>query len=77
LLPVLCDPGLSLDPETFTKKATYGPHLLAPTATDLVEYGKLGAIFAGFHTVRPTHLLEIFRVGRADVRSLRRRTSTS
>ncbi|KAL8292486.1 hypothetical protein RQP46_001098 [Phenoliferia psychrophenolica] len=27
----------------------YGPHLLAPTATNLVKYGTVGEIFAGFH----------------------------
>lgn len=43
--------GLGLDPKTFVDKATYGPHLLAPTATDLNLFGQQGAIFAGFHTV--------------------------
>uniref|UniRef100_L2G0R5 Clavaminate synthase-like protein n=1 Tax=Colletotrichum fructicola (strain Nara gc5) TaxID=1213859 RepID=L2G0R5_COLFN len=28
----------------------YGPHLLAPTASDLVKYGKQDTILAGFHT---------------------------
>ena len=28
----------------------YSPHLLAPTASDLVKYGKKDTILAGFHT---------------------------
>ncbi|KAK6835185.1 hypothetical protein PG987_009879 [Apiospora arundinis] len=28
----------------------YGPHLLAPTASDLSKYGKKDSILAGFHT---------------------------
>ncbi|GAA6014237.1 hypothetical protein JCM10207_006142 [Rhodosporidiobolus poonsookiae] len=42
--------GLGLPRETFTAAAEYGSHLLAPTATDLKKYGKVGEIFAGFHT---------------------------
>ena len=33
--------GLGVGDE-LTKAATYGPHLLAPTATDLGKYGKVG-----------------------------------
>ena len=29
---------------------SYRPHLLAPTASDLVKYGKKDTILAGFHT---------------------------
>ncbi|KAI5481639.1 hypothetical protein MNV49_002865 [Pseudohyphozyma bogoriensis] len=36
--------------EAIVQAGTYGPHLLAPTATNLDKYGKVGEIFAGFHT---------------------------
>ncbi|KAJ3555215.1 hypothetical protein NM688_g2702 [Phlebia brevispora] len=42
--------GLGLPGETFTDAGQYGPHLLAPTASDLVKYGKKNTILAGFHT---------------------------
>jgi len=42
--------GLGLPPETFTDAGRYGPHLLAPTASDLVKYNKKDTILAGFHT---------------------------
>ncbi|OCF78064.1 hypothetical protein I204_02070 [Kwoniella mangroviensis CBS 8886] len=42
--------GLGLDENTFTDAGRYGSHLLAPTATDLVKYGKLNTVYAGFHT---------------------------
>ncbi|KAJ2931847.1 hypothetical protein H1R20_g5248, partial [Candolleomyces eurysporus] len=42
--------GLGLPAETFRKAGQYGPHLLAPTASDLVKYGKKDTILAGFHT---------------------------
>ncbi|KAH9982801.1 hypothetical protein BGW80DRAFT_1434073 [Lactifluus volemus] len=42
--------GLGLPPETFTDAGKYGPHLLAPTASDLVKYHKKDTILAGFHT---------------------------
>ncbi|KAG6868880.1 hypothetical protein C0993_008628 [Termitomyces sp. T159_Od127] len=42
--------GLGLPAETFTDAGRYGPHLLAPTASDLVKYGKKDTILAGFHT---------------------------
>jgi isopenicillin N synthase-like dioxygenase len=42
--------GLDLEQDTFTNLAENGPHLLAPTGTDLKEYGKLGTVLAGFHT---------------------------
>lgn len=34
--------GLGLERGTFTKAGEFGPHLLAPTSTDLVKYGKVG-----------------------------------
>ncbi len=40
--------GLGLKKDTFTKRMEKGPHLLAPTGSDLTRYKK-GTIFAGFH----------------------------
>ncbi|KAG8767320.1 hypothetical protein FRC12_006313 [Ceratobasidium sp. 428] len=42
--------GFGLDQETFTDAGKYGPHLLAPTASDLKKYGKKDTILAGFHS---------------------------
>ncbi|KAK2461548.1 hypothetical protein APHAL10511_006011 [Amanita phalloides] len=42
--------GLDLPAKTFADAGRYGPHLLAPTASDLVKYGKKDTILAGFHT---------------------------
>jgi len=42
--------GLDLPAKTFVDAGRYGPHLLAPTASDLVKYGKKDTILAGFHT---------------------------
>ncbi|KIO08583.1 hypothetical protein M404DRAFT_134307 [Pisolithus tinctorius Marx 270] len=42
--------GLGLPRQTFKDAGKYGPHLLAPTASDLVKYGKKDTILAGFHT---------------------------
>ncbi|PSR76727.1 hypothetical protein PHLCEN_2v8324 [Hermanssonia centrifuga] len=42
--------GLGLPQETFREAGRYGPHLLAPTASDLNKYGKQDTILAGFHT---------------------------
>ncbi|KAL1863083.1 hypothetical protein VTK73DRAFT_6445 [Phialemonium thermophilum] len=42
--------GLGLPAETFREAGRYGPHLLAPTASDLVKHGKKDTILAGFHT---------------------------
>lgn len=42
--------GLGLPAETFREAGKYGPHLLAPTASDLVKYGMKDQILAGFHT---------------------------
>jgi hypothetical protein len=43
--------GLGLDRGTFKDAGKYGPHLLAPTASDLKKYGKKDTILAGFHSV--------------------------
>ncbi|TLD33199.1 hypothetical protein PspLS_00995 [Pyricularia sp. CBS 133598] len=42
--------GLGLPGGTFKDAGRYGPHLLAPTASDLRKYGKEDTILAGFHT---------------------------
>lgn len=42
--------GLGLPADTFRDAGRYGPHLLAPTASDLQKYGKVNTILAGFHT---------------------------
>ncbi|KAF8336525.1 uncharacterized protein EI90DRAFT_2969118 [Cantharellus anzutake] len=42
--------GLGLDQNIFTDAGRYGPHLLAPTASDLGRYGEKDTILAGFHT---------------------------
>jgi isopenicillin N synthase-like dioxygenase len=42
--------GLGLPAETFRDAGRYGPHLLAPTASDLAKYGQKDTILAGFHT---------------------------
>lgn len=42
--------GLGLPRDAFSSAGTYGPHLLAPTASDLVKYGAKDTILAGFHT---------------------------
>ncbi|KAI1377068.1 Clavaminate synthase-like protein [Hypoxylon crocopeplum] len=42
--------GMRLPAETFTEAGRYGPHLLAPTASDLEKYGSKDTILAGFHT---------------------------
>jgi isopenicillin N synthase-like dioxygenase len=40
--------GMGLDKEAFTSRMTGGPHLLAPTGSDLAKY-EVGTSFAGFH----------------------------
>lgn len=42
--------GLGLDKDKFTNAGLYGPHLLAPTASDLQKYGRKDTILAGFHS---------------------------
>ncbi|KAK5999092.1 hypothetical protein PT974_01480 [Cladobotryum mycophilum] len=42
--------GLGLPAEYFSTAGRYGPHLLAPTASDLKKYGEKDTILAGFHT---------------------------
>lgn len=59
--------GLGLEQQTFTQAGLYGPHLLAPTASDLNKYGKKDTILAGFHSdlnflfvARSTSLLGLY-----------------
>lgn len=40
--------GMGLDKDTFTSRMKGGPHLLAPTGSDLTRY-EVGTTFAGFH----------------------------
>lgn len=40
--------GMGLPKDTFSSKMTGGPHLLAPTASDLIKHD-VGTAFAGFH----------------------------
>lgn len=41
--------GTGLEPEHFVKMMRNGPHLLAPTGTDLGKHCEQGKCFAGFH----------------------------
>lgn len=41
--------GFGLPKDSFTSRMNLGPHLLAPTASDLDKHAKLGTILAGFH----------------------------
>ena len=40
--------GMGIPHDTFTSRMTGGPHLLAPTGSDLQKYD-VGTTFAGFH----------------------------
>lgn len=41
--------GLDLEPNKFVDMMRYGPHLLAPTGSDLSKFSKKDTVFAGFH----------------------------
>ena len=41
--------GFDLPADTFTNLMKYGPHLLAPTGSDLKENGALNTVFAKYH----------------------------
>lgn len=45
----MCAVGFGLEKDGFTKHMQFGPHLLAPTASDLKKHGALNTILAGFH----------------------------
>jgi hypothetical protein len=39
--------GFGLEPDAITKLMAFGPHLLAPTGSDLSKHGALGTVLAG------------------------------
>jgi len=41
--------GLGLEKDAFTSLMKYGPHLLAPTGSDLGRWNKVGTVFASYH----------------------------
>ncbi|KAK1259018.1 hypothetical protein QJS04_geneDACA010356 [Acorus gramineus] len=41
--------GFGLERDAFTSLMKQGPHLLAPTGSDLKHYGHKGTVFAGYH----------------------------
>ncbi|CAI8612506.1 unnamed protein product [Vicia faba] len=41
--------GFNLPKDSFTSLMKQGPHLLAPTGSDLEKYGKEGTVLAGYH----------------------------
>lgn len=52
--------GLGLDKDVFTQRMQYGPHLLAPTGTDLLKHGEvwrwMAVIVRG--KITPTQLVQ-------------------
>lgn len=41
--------GFGLSKDSFTSLMLEGPHLLAPTGSDLLRHGKEGTVFSGYH----------------------------
>ena len=41
--------GFGLPDDALSSRMHQGPHLLAPTATDLSRHGQLGRVLAGYH----------------------------
>ncbi|XP_077210389.1 uncharacterized protein LOC143845866 [Tasmannia lanceolata] len=41
--------GFGLPKDAFTSLMKMGPHLLAPTGSDLERYGHVGTVFSGYH----------------------------
>ncbi|XP_051141212.1 uncharacterized protein LOC127258393 [Andrographis paniculata] len=41
--------GFGLEKDAFTSLMKQGPHLLAPTGSNLKRHGQLGTVFAGYH----------------------------
>ncbi|KAL7158178.1 hypothetical protein ABFS83_02G124600 [Erythranthe nasuta] len=41
--------GFGLQKDAFTSLMKQGPHLLAPTGSDLRRHGQIGTVFAGYH----------------------------
>ena len=46
----MCACGFNLPIDTFRSRMKSGPHLLAPTGSDLHRFGELGTVLAGFHS---------------------------
>jgi hypothetical protein len=46
----VCGSGFGEDRDAFTSRMHLGPHLLAPTGSDLARYNKPGTVFAGWHS---------------------------
>ncbi|KAI8905922.1 hypothetical protein EDD86DRAFT_193620 [Gorgonomyces haynaldii] len=42
--------GFGLPINTLNELTQFGPHLLAPTGSNLAKYGQVGTVLAGFHT---------------------------
>eukprot|EP00735_Rhodelphis_limneticus_P014339 TRINITY_DN834_c0_g1::TRINITY_DN834_c0_g1_i1::g.25457::m.25457 TRINITY_DN834_c0_g1::TRINITY_DN834_c0_g1_i1::g.25457 ORF type:complete len:355 (-),score=141.07,DIOX_N/PF14226.1/8.8e-08,2OG-FeII_Oxy/PF03171.15/0.065 TRINITY_DN834_c0_g1_i1:468-1532(-) len=42
--------GFGLDKDAFTQRMNYGPHLLAPTGSNLNKHNELKTVFAAYHT---------------------------
>eukprot|EP00882_Tetradesmus_deserticola_P029312 GHRQ01032823.1.p1 GENE.GHRQ01032823.1~~GHRQ01032823.1.p1 ORF type:complete len:134 (+),score=65.02 GHRQ01032823.1:733-1134(+) len=41
--------GFGLPPDAFTSRLALGPHLLAPTGSDLQQHRQPGTVLAGYH----------------------------
>jgi isopenicillin N synthase-like dioxygenase len=41
--------GFGLPEDTFSSRMRYGPHLLAPTASNFNKFGDVGTVLAGYH----------------------------
>lgn len=41
--------GFNMEPDAFTSRMKFGPHLLAPTGSDFNKHAKEGTVLAGFH----------------------------
>ena len=42
--------GFGMPKDTLRNMINMGPHLLAPTGSDLAKHGQAGTVLAGFHT---------------------------
>jgi isopenicillin N synthase-like dioxygenase len=49
VLAEMCSVGFGMQPDMFTSRMHYGPHLLAPTGSNLNRFGADGTVLAGFH----------------------------
>jgi isopenicillin N synthase-like dioxygenase len=41
--------GFKMQPDTFTSRMKYGPHLLAPTGSNFNKFNEKNTVLAGFH----------------------------